>query len=206
MVKFSLKHWVETGQLCMWEGCACLASEIHHIKPRKHGGSNSPSNLIALCRGHHDPPASQIHIDWKKWAPVLRGYRNKAIPSKVRREFVAKLSRAREYRANWRMAFAMTETGRRFNAAIERLCRGKTKRVVYPREWIHILELTSTVRLSRSGTPCLWEPGAAPKSLYPFHEETPREIGQAASCPSPSARALPAQSQASEMLPIGRVS
>ena len=31
-----------------------LGVEIHHIKKRSQGGKTEPSNLIALCKYHHD--------------------------------------------------------------------------------------------------------------------------------------------------------
>ena len=39
---------------CQFEGCtAQLELEVHHIIPRRLGGSEHPKNLITLCHEHH---------------------------------------------------------------------------------------------------------------------------------------------------------
>lgn len=44
-----------TCQMCKtYFGHNLLALTIHHIKPRKRGGSNSQKNLISLCGRCHD--------------------------------------------------------------------------------------------------------------------------------------------------------
>jgi hypothetical protein len=40
---------------CRVPGCRSARNiDVHHIVHREHGGSHEPSNLIALCVGHHD--------------------------------------------------------------------------------------------------------------------------------------------------------
>lgn len=39
---------------CQFEGCILQTKlEVHHIIPRRLGGSEHPKNLITLCQGHH---------------------------------------------------------------------------------------------------------------------------------------------------------
>jgi hypothetical protein len=46
--------------MCEMPGCWAVSSDIHHIEPRSKFGSkrkdeqDNPSNLIALCRRHHE--------------------------------------------------------------------------------------------------------------------------------------------------------
>jgi len=43
------------GQRDQWKCRICgeAGDEVHHILPRKDGGSDHPENLITLCRKHH---------------------------------------------------------------------------------------------------------------------------------------------------------
>ena len=34
--------------------CSRPATDIHHLVSRAHGGLNAPTNLVSLCRIHHD--------------------------------------------------------------------------------------------------------------------------------------------------------
>lgn len=34
--------------------CGARAVDIHHLVFKSHGGKDTPENLIALCREHHD--------------------------------------------------------------------------------------------------------------------------------------------------------
>ena len=38
---------------CEVEGCRELATEAHHRKRLRDGGTHHPSNLVALCKSHH---------------------------------------------------------------------------------------------------------------------------------------------------------
>jgi len=33
--------------------CSDRATDLHHVVPRSQGGSNTPYNLVSLCRLHH---------------------------------------------------------------------------------------------------------------------------------------------------------
>lgn len=39
--------------------CGCEPRDLHHIKPRRAGGTDDPANLVALCKNCH------LHVD--KW-------------------------------------------------------------------------------------------------------------------------------------------
>ena len=47
--------------------CGKQASDIHHILFRSHGGKDEPSNLVCLCREHHE----MAHSDEKVWREYL---------------------------------------------------------------------------------------------------------------------------------------
>ena len=38
---------------CQVPGCSRRAVHAHHVVPRSRGGSDDPSNLVALCACHH---------------------------------------------------------------------------------------------------------------------------------------------------------
>lgn len=49
--------------------CWLPASHQHHIKPRSHGGTDDPANLVWLCAGCH----SMVHHDGPlKWVDKLQ--------------------------------------------------------------------------------------------------------------------------------------
>jgi hypothetical protein len=37
-----------------WDGCVKVANHAHHMKRRSQGGTNDPSNLLAVCHVCHD--------------------------------------------------------------------------------------------------------------------------------------------------------
>ena len=42
------------GDRCSWPGCRATRNlEVHHIKWRHFGGTNTALNLVTLCRHHH---------------------------------------------------------------------------------------------------------------------------------------------------------
>lgn len=55
----------------MWCACGCgrRARHIHHIQPQCEGGSDEPSNRIALCQKCHVSHHS-VRGDFKKWGSV----------------------------------------------------------------------------------------------------------------------------------------
>lgn len=41
--------------VCVYPGCGCDAADVHEPLTRARGGSiDDPSNMIGLCRRHHD--------------------------------------------------------------------------------------------------------------------------------------------------------
>lgn len=47
-------HHILRDKHCQFEGCTSSERlEVHHIIPRRLGGSEHPKNLITLCRKHH---------------------------------------------------------------------------------------------------------------------------------------------------------
>lgn len=54
-IKNYLKHfWYIDPNEVMCEICWNLAQDVHHIKLRSRWGWDEVTNLIALCRPHHD--------------------------------------------------------------------------------------------------------------------------------------------------------
>lgn len=54
-IKNYLKHYnIGEQDFIECKVCRKQASDIHHIKFRSQGGTDDVSNLIALCRKHHD--------------------------------------------------------------------------------------------------------------------------------------------------------
>lgn len=47
--KIALKLYSPRCMICGWD----IAVDVHHIIPRRHGGTNDPENLIILCPNHH---------------------------------------------------------------------------------------------------------------------------------------------------------
>lgn len=45
---------IRRDRACQYEGCGIHHTlEVHHIIPRRRGGTDHPANLIALCHDHH---------------------------------------------------------------------------------------------------------------------------------------------------------
>ena len=57
-VKVYFEHFgIEKGDFIACEICGASAVDIHHLSPKKMGGSKTKDfieNLIALCRRHHE--------------------------------------------------------------------------------------------------------------------------------------------------------
>ena len=41
------------GNVAIVQRCSEKATDIHHIIPKKDGGSDTPQNLVSLCKKHH---------------------------------------------------------------------------------------------------------------------------------------------------------
>lgn len=50
-------------KICQYKNCHNNTHnlEVHHIIPRRHGGSDHPTNLITLCHNHHRIQSSHHH-------------------------------------------------------------------------------------------------------------------------------------------------
>lgn len=59
------------NKLC--QVCGSMASDVHHIVYRSHGGADIPENLICLCRVHHEA----AHKDEKLWRNQFIGMQAK---------------------------------------------------------------------------------------------------------------------------------
>lgn len=42
-----------SADVILCEVCGTVAVDVHHVTPRSLGGTDEPSNLIALCRSDH---------------------------------------------------------------------------------------------------------------------------------------------------------
>lgn len=51
---------------CKREYKATIATEVHHIKPLDHGGTNETSNLVALCKSCHSKITAASGDRWNK--------------------------------------------------------------------------------------------------------------------------------------------
>ncbi len=51
-------------EMCMREGRATKATEVHHIKPLGHGGTNADENLMALCKPCHSRITAEMGDRW----------------------------------------------------------------------------------------------------------------------------------------------
>lgn len=63
--------------LCTIPGCGELAGDIHHVVPRKVGGTDESANLIGLCNKHHkwlhkkENTLSELHPVTHEWISPL---------------------------------------------------------------------------------------------------------------------------------------
>jgi len=64
------------GFLCRFCGVGGRYSdiilEVHHIRWRRHGGSDEPSNLMTVCRAHHEILHYGRELDTPKTFTELR--------------------------------------------------------------------------------------------------------------------------------------
>ena len=51
---------------CKKDGRLTLATEVHHILPLGHGGTNREDNLMALCKPCHSRITVQMGDRWRK--------------------------------------------------------------------------------------------------------------------------------------------
>jgi hypothetical protein len=63
--------------------------EVHHIKYRSDGGSDTPNNLITLCSNCHTPENHKGFL--KDWMPKVRGFAETTFMSVVRKILIDKL-------------------------------------------------------------------------------------------------------------------
>jgi 5-methylcytosine-specific restriction protein A len=53
------EHFLLVKPWCEVEGCREMATEVHHRKRLRDGGTHHPSNLVALCKSHHSQVTAQ---------------------------------------------------------------------------------------------------------------------------------------------------
>ena len=53
-------------EMCQREGRLTEATEVHHILPLGHGGTNREDNLMALCKPCHSRITVQMGDRWRK--------------------------------------------------------------------------------------------------------------------------------------------
>ncbi len=58
------RRYALNSELC--EVCGCLAQDCHHIVFRSQGRDDRDSNLIALCRNHHELAHGKEAKLWRK--------------------------------------------------------------------------------------------------------------------------------------------
>ena len=61
----------ENSSVC--EVCGSPAVDIHHIKLKSQGGGDEHSNLIALCRYHHELGHSKDAKEWRNKFLKIKG-------------------------------------------------------------------------------------------------------------------------------------
>jgi 5-methylcytosine-specific restriction endonuclease McrA len=57
---------------CHYCGKGSCKLTLDHVKPRKLGGSDSPSNLVAACQTCNDAKGSKSPREWEAWLSALR--------------------------------------------------------------------------------------------------------------------------------------
>jgi 5-methylcytosine-specific restriction protein A len=50
--------------ICKAQGCNQASSQVDHIVSRRRGGTDDPSNLQGLCRGHHSSKTARTDSGW----------------------------------------------------------------------------------------------------------------------------------------------
>lgn len=51
-------------EMCRSQGCLTPATEVHHVLPLDHGGTNDSKNLMALCKPCHSRITAQMDDRW----------------------------------------------------------------------------------------------------------------------------------------------
>lgn len=64
---------------CMECGKSKCKLEVHHIKPRRLNGSNTPNNLITLCDNCHDKTKGKEELFMNKYFNMINGSDNKSL-------------------------------------------------------------------------------------------------------------------------------
>ena len=49
---------------CMRDGLVIVATEVDHIIPKQHGGTNSPDNLQSICKTCHGRKTAEEKRSW----------------------------------------------------------------------------------------------------------------------------------------------
>ncbi|MFQ6760861.1 HNH endonuclease [Limosilactobacillus reuteri] len=52
--------------MCLSQGRYTQATEVHHVLPLEHGGTNEFKNLMALCKPCHSRITAQMDDRWHK--------------------------------------------------------------------------------------------------------------------------------------------
>lgn len=65
-IRDSYIHEHPLCERCEKDGKLVVANEVHHIKPLSCGGTNEPSNLMALCTSCHSEITAREGGRWSK--------------------------------------------------------------------------------------------------------------------------------------------
>lgn len=82
---------IRAAVLARDQGCRFCGTQanlhVHHIRYRSQGLDHTVSNLIVLCREHHD----LVHSDKRRWQPACQAYIEHVVMG--RRRYLAEIDR-----------------------------------------------------------------------------------------------------------------